>query len=570
MPDSHLFRDLPSWIIIQGSMSTKSRMSRQEWEAHWAATRRPLEDLDQHREQLLAIIQEIRAADDLEPEDFNHIVRRHPFRGKQTFSKNQLVRAYRQFCADGRLLFERDTLRKLQMKPIRTISGVAPVTVLTRPAPCPGRCIFCPEVEGQPKSYLPDEPGAARAATFDFDPYKQTAGRIATFEELGHSAEKVELLILGGSWSAYPADYQEWFIRRCLDAMNGREAKSLSEAQAINETAPHRNVGLVIETRPDMITPDEIRRLRQLGVTKVQLGVQSLDDRLLSLNRRGHTVADTRMAIRLLRLAGFKIAVHWMPNLYGATPESDRADFRRLWLDPALRPDELKIYPTALLQGTELYALWQSGRYTPYAESTLVQLVADCKLMVQPYCRINRVMRDIPAHNIVEGSTKSNLRQIVQRRLAQEGKKCACIRCSEVRGRQVEPDQLRLDDLTYSTDATEEHLLRFRTPGDKLAGFLRLSLPNPDQTSVPAELLGHAIIREVHVYGPALAISADSEGEAQHVGLGEQLIQEALQVAHSAGYTRLAVIAAIGTRQYYRRHGFELGELYMSRPTDQP
>jgi elongator complex protein 3 len=548
-------------------MSTKSRMSRQEWDAHWSATRRPLEDLEQHQEQLLAIIQEIRAADDLEPEDFNHIVRRHPFQGKRTFSKNQLVHAYRQLCNDGRLPFERDTLRKLQMKPVRTISGVAPVTVLTKPAPCPGRCIFCPEVEGQPKSYLPDEPGAARAATFDFDPHRQTAGRIATFEELGHSAEKVELLILGGSWSAYPADYQEWFIRRCLDAMNGREADSLAAAQRINETAPHRNVGLVIETRPDMITPGEIRRLRQLGVTKVQLGVQSLDDRILALNQRGHTVAVTRTAMRLLRSAGFKIAVHWMPNLYGATPESDRTDFARLWLDPALRPDELKIYPTALLEGTELFKLWQAGRYTPYTEPALVELVADCKMMVPPYCRINRVMRDIPAHNIVEGSTKSNLRQVVQRYLAQEGRRCGCIRCSEIRGRQVDRDGLRLDDLAYATDATKEHLLRFLTAGDRLAGFLRLSLPDHDREPVVAELRGHAVIREVHVYGPALAIRADSEGEAQHMGLGEQLIREALEIARAAGYGRLAVIAAIGTREYYRRHGFELGDLYMSRPT---
>ncbi len=543
-------------------------MSRQEWEAHWSATRRSLEDLEKHQEQLLAIIQEISAADHLEPEDFNHIVRRHPFQGKRTFSKNQLVQAYRQFCADGRLTFERDTLRKLQMKPIRTISGVAPVTVLTRPAPCPGRCIFCPEVEGQPKSYLPDEPGAARAASFGFDPFRQTAGRIATFEELGHSAEKVELLILGGSWSAYPADYQEWFIRRCLEAMNCREADSLAAAQRVNETAPHRNVGLVIETRPDMITPDEIRRLRQLGVTKVQLGVQSLDDRILALNQRGHTVADTQTAIRLLRSAGFKIAVHWMPNLYGASPESDRADFARLWRDPALRPDELKIYPTALLEGTELFELWKAGRYAPYTEETLVELVADCKMMVPPYCRINRVMRDIPAHNIVEGSTKSNLRQIVQRHLAQEGKRCGCIRCSEIRGRQVDRDRLRLDDLTYATEATEEHLLRFLTPGDRLAGFLRLSLPSPDRQAVLAELDGHAVIREVHVYGPALALRADSEGEAQHMGLGEQLILKALETARKAGYDRIAVIAAVGTRHYYRRHGFELGELYMSRPTD--
>lgn len=548
-------------------MSSKPRMSRQDWEAHWTATRRPLKDLEQYTEQLLDIIQEVRAADDLKPEDFNHIVRRHPYQGKRTFSKNQLIRAYRQFCSDGRMPFERDTLRKLQMKPTRTISGVAPVTVLTRPAPCPGDCIFCPDVLGQPKSYLPDEPGAARAASFDFDPFRQTAGRIATFEELGHSAAKVELLVLGGSWSAYPADYQRWFVQRCLDAMNDQQAATLAEAQRSNETAAHRNVGLVVETRPDMITHGEVRRLRELGVTKVQLGIQSLDDRILALNKRGHTVEDTRTAMRLLRLAGFKIAVHWMPNLYGATPASDRTDFGRLWLDAALRPDELKIYPTALLEDTELFELWRAGHYSPYNEQTLIRLVADCKTMVPPYCRINRIMRDIPAYNIVQGSTKSNLRQIVQRHLASRQERCHCIRCSEVRDRLVDPSELQLDSLSYSTDVTEEHLLRYLTPGGKLAAFLRLSLPMTDRAPVLPELDGQAIIREVHVYGPALTIGADSEGEAQHIGLGERLIQKALDVAHVAGYVRIAIIAAIGTRPYYRRHGFELGELYMSRPT---
>ncbi len=542
-------------------------MSRKEWDAHWSATRRPPVDLDQHREQLLAIIQQVRAADALRPEDLNHIVRRHPYQGKRTFSKNQLVRAYRQFCADGCLPFERDTLRKLQMKPTRTISGVAPVTVLTKPAPCPGRCIFCPEVTGQPKSYLPDEPGAARAASFDFDPFRQTAGRITTFDELGHNTSKIELLILGGSWSAYPPAYQRWFIQRCLDAMNRGESTDLAEAQRCNETAPHRNVGLVVETRPDMITPEEIRRLRSLGVTKVQLGVQSLDDRILGLNKRGHTVEDTRAAFRLLRLAGFKVAVHWMPNLYGATPASDRVDFGRLWRDAALRPDELKIYPTSLLEGTELYELWQSGLYTPYDELELTRLVADCKLKVQPYCRINRIMRDIPAHNIVEGCTKSNLRQIAQRHLAGQGARCACVRCSEIRGRQVIRTRLRFDDLSYPTDATQEHFLRFLTPENRLAAFLRLSLPRQNQEPVLGELKGQAIIREVHVYGPALTIGAGSEGEAQHIGLGEELIEAACDVAGAAGYPRIAVIAAIGTRPYYRRLGFELGELYMSRLT---
>ena len=550
-------------------MSTKFPPPRSEREKHWQATRRPLQNLSPYHAQLMAIIQEIRAAGSLSHQEFQRIVRKHPYNGKYTFNKSQIVLAYRRFCADGQLPSERQTLRKLQIKPTRTISGVAPVTVLTRPAPCPGRCIFCPEVEGQPKSYLPDEPGAARAASFNFDPHAQTAGRIHTFEALGHSAEKVELLILGGSWSAYPAHYQEWFIRRCLEAINGRKATSLAEAQQINESAPHRNVGLSIETRPDMITPAEIIRLRRLGVTKVQLGLQSLDDRILALNQRGHTVDQTRRAMRLLRLAGFKIAVHWMPNLYGATPESDRADFARLWDDPALRPDELKIYPTALLAGTELYQLWQAAQYAPYPEPDLIELVADCKAMVQPYCRINRVMRDIPAGNIIAGSTKSNLRQIVQQRMAKQGVLCRCIRCREIRGRQVSLGELQLSELAYATDATQERLLHLSTPKNKLAGFLRLSLPAAGVRPVTPELEGHAIIRQVHVYGPALAISVpgqDSTGEAQHLGLGEQLIRRAVHIARSEGYGRLAVIAAVGTRNYYRKHNFELGNLYMSRP----
>lgn len=544
-------------------------MSQAQWERHWRETRHPVDDLTPYREQLLAIIQDVRSIKTLTPLDFNQIVRRHPYRGKQTFNKNQLVRAYRELCAAGELPFERDTLRKLQRKPIRTLSGVAPVTVLTRPAPCPGDCIFCPEVEGQPKSYLPDEPGAARAASFNFDPYLQTAGRIGTFEALGHNAQKVELLILGGSWSAYPENYQEWFILRCLDAMNGRESNSLLEAQQANETARHRNVGLVIETRPDMIDTTEVHRLRRLGVTKVQLGAQSLDDAILALNQRGHTLDQTRTAIRLLRLAGFKIAIHWMPNLYGATLEGDREEFARWWSDPSLRPDEIKIYPTILLENTELYSLWQAGRYSPYSESDLIDLVADCKVMIPPYCRVNRVMRDIPAGNIVEGSTKSNLRQLAQQRLIERGLACRCVRCREVRGRPTSLSSLHREELVYRTDATEEHFIQYLTADDRLAGFLRLSLPAIGVQPVVDELADHAMIRKVHVYGPSLGVSSASQGEAQHLGLGGKLVRRAIEIASSKGYRRLAVISAVGTRNYYRKHGFELGELYMSRPISQ-
>jgi elongator complex protein 3 len=420
-------------------------------------------------------------------------------------------------------------------------------------------------VAGFPKSYLPDEPGAKRGWIAHFDPFEQTTMRLRALDSIGHATDKVELLILGGTWSAYPADYQEWFVRRCFDAMNGGEAASLREAHTCNETAAHRNVGLVIETRPDAITLDQVQRLRQLGVTKVQLGAQSLDNAILALNRRGHTVAETRQACRLLRLAGFKLHLHWMPNLLGATPESDRVDFARLWDDPALRPDELKLYPCSLLAGTELYTRWERGEYHPYADEVLVNLLADCKAIIPPYCRVNRVMRDIPAHYIITGSTQSHLRQVVQRALQQRGQVCRCIRCREVRHEKVTAAALRCDVISYQTDATHEYFLSYLTPQDKIAGFVRLALPAAPHADILPELHGCAVIREVHIYGPALEIGESSRGEAQHTGLGTQLIEQAAQLARAQGWKRLAVIAAIGTREYYRRLGFTLGELYMAR-----
>jgi len=535
-------------------------MSRQR-EAAWRAAHRTPFDLERHGDLLVTILEEMQAAPELQGEHLARILRRHPLPNGNILSKGQLLNGYARLCEQQGEAPDPRLVQCLRIKPTRTISGVAPVTVLTEPFPCPGECIFCPAVERMPKSYLPDEPGAMRAASHDFDPYAQTASRVTAMAEIGHSVDKVELLILGGTWSCYPEVYQEWFVRRCLDALNGTEAPTLEEAQRLNESAPRRNVGLVVETRPDWITPEEVRRLRWLGATKVQLGVQSLDDDILRCNRRGHTVAETRRAMRLLRLAGFKIVVHWMPNLMGATPEGDLEDFRRLWEDPALRPDELKIYPTALLPDTELYELWQRGEYRPYDEETLVDLLARCKTLIPPYCRVNRLMRDIPSPNIVAGVKKTNLRQIVQRYMAQNGLTCRCIRCREVRGRAVDVDTLRLEQLDYETDVTRECFLSYATPEGRLAGFLRLSLPRAKPPI--AELTGCAVIREVHVYGPALKLGARQEGAVQHVGLGTRLLDEARRIARQEGFSRLAVIAAVGTRPYYRARGFEQGELYV-------
>ena len=545
-----------------------------------------------HRDTLSAIFEEIQEVQDPEwdvKRSLRSILARHPKDGKGFFAKSDLVAGFRYLVEEGDLEPDPRLLERIRMKPVRTSSGVAPVTVLTAPAGCPGECIFCPDDWRMPKSYINDEPGAQRAERDGFDPFRQTFGRIEAFESIGHDASKVELLILGGTWSAYGRDYREWFVRRCYDAMNAAgnpdftPAESLEESQRRNVLAAHRNVGLVVETRPDWITPEEIVHLRRLGVTKVQIGVQSLDDSVLALNKRGHAVAEVRQALGLLRTAGFKLHLHWMPNLYGATLESDRVSFQRFFDDPAIRPDELKIYPCSLIAGTELYDKWLEGNYQPYSERELVRLLADIKPAVPPYSRINRLFRDIPAHHIEAGVKVSNLREIVHRELARRGDRCGCIRCREVRRKTVREEDLRLSAYSYSTDLTDEVFLQCvvlekgglggATSADKapLAGFLRLSLPKGPAVGSRAfldEIRGNALIREVHVYGPALAIGGAEAGAPQHVGAGTRLLTEARRLSRAAGFERISVIAATGTRAYYAARGFEDGELYMTGPTE--
>ncbi|MBI4772314.1 MAG: radical SAM protein [Chloroflexi bacterium] len=371
-----------------------------------------------------AILEEVRAG-----QPVRVAARRHPKPEGGLLGKDYLVQAYRALVERGEWAPDPALLRCIRMKPVRTLSGVTTVTALTKPYPCPGKCIFCPTDVRMPKSYLHDEPGAMRAEQHAFDPYEQTRSRIQSLENVGHPTGKIELLILGGTWSSYRRDYQAWFVQRCLDARNRRPSASLAEAQAWNRTALHRNVGLCIETRPDHVDPAEIAWLRSLGVTRVQIGVQSLDDRILALNQRGHDAACTRAALRLLRAAGFKLLTHWMPNLLGATPPDDAEDGLRLWSDPDIRPDELKIYPCSLLANAELVEHWQRGEYQPYTHQQLVELIAGLKPHVQPYTRINRVVRDIPAGNVVAGNRRSNLRQEVQRELAHRPRAGRCCRC---------------------------------------------------------------------------------------------------------------------------------------------
>jgi elongator complex protein 3 len=509
-------------------------------------------------------------------------VRKHPVPGGGYLGKHVLVAAYNQMVEEGEIRADVRLLERIRLKPVRTLSGVTTVTVLTKPYPCPGKCIFCPTDVRMPKSYLPDEPGAMRGLEHNFDPYEQVRSRLEALEAVGHPTDKVELLILGGTWSSYRHDYQEWFVKRCFDALNTNLTPihspwqgewrrgqgetclpgELVKAQAYNETASHRNVGLVIETRPDEISPDEIRWLRYLGVTKVQMGAQSLDDHILEVNKRGHDVETTRRATALLRAAGFKIVLHWMPNLLGATPVSDRADFARLW--DGFCPDEIKIYPNQLLANAELYEYWQRGEFHPYTTQDLIDLIADIKPTIPRYCRVNRVIRDIPSTNVVEGNRRTSLRQDVHIELKRRELACQCVRCREVRKQRVSAEKVGLNDLVYPAAQAEEHFISFDTSDDKLAGFIRLSLPSPEAPDTRlVDLASAALIREVHVYGQSLPVGAEKEGAAQHSGLGTQLLEEAEKVAREHGFQRLAVIAAVGTRKYYLDRGFERGELYL-------
>jgi len=501
-----------------------------------------------------------------EGQTVEEVIRRYPLPdGSGYLGKHHLVAAYRRLIASGEWSPDPQLLAHIRLKPVRSLSGVSVVTVLTKPYVCPGECIFCPTDVRMPKSYLPDEPGAMRGFQLQFDPYAQVTARLNALQDVGHPTDKIELLILGGTWSAYPKDYQEWFVKRCFDALNGKESASLSEAQALNEEAVHRNVGLVIETRPDSVSRRHLAWLRYLGVTKVQMGVQSLDDRILELNKRGHTVEESHEAVALLRAAGFKIVLHWMPNLLGATPESDQQDFARLWED--LCPDELKIYPNQLLANSELYDYWQRGEFTPYSTDQLVDLIAELKTSIPRYCRVNRIIRDIPSTHVVEGNKRTSLRQDIQKAMEQRGTRCQCIRCREVRGRKISNHELQREELVYQAGGVEEHFLSFITPADKLVGFLRLSVPKDNMDGIPKsgfnDLVEAAIIREVHIYGQSLRVGHNQAGAAQHAGVGARLIDWAEEIARQNGFRRLAVIAAVGTHRYYERLGFQRGDLYM-------
>lgn len=513
--------------------------------------------------------------------------------GIGTPSNADLLKAYHNLTRVKRIKIDKNLEIFLRKRKIRSLSGIVIVSVLTKPYPCPGNCLYCPSEKGIPKSYLAKEPAVMRAVLNKFDPYLQVQNRIMALEANGHPTDKIDLRIIGGTWSFYPRKYQEQFITQCFRAANeyrssklkvqnskpclpDRQAQpktqNLLKIQKKNEKAGHRIIGITVETRPDYIDKKEIKWLRELGATRVELGVQSIYDDVLELNNRGHKVSETIRATKLLKDNGFKVCFQMMPNLPGSTVSRDKKMFKEIFANPDFSPDMIKIYPCAVLKQAPLYKLWKSGKYKPYTEKELFNLVKFIKQNTPYYVRIQRIIRDIPSENIPAGPAKiSNMRQIIESGKKKEGWRCKCIRCREVKENYIPNEKLYLFRQDYKSSDGQEIFLSYESKNrDRLYSLLRLRIPKtyPAENANQSErifpvLYGAGIIREVHTYGQMLGIS--SKGAApQHKGLGKKLMAEAERITrHEFGLKKIAVISGIGVRGYYKKLGYRLKDTYM-------
>jgi len=496
--------------------------------------------------------------------------------GIQCPSNISLLKAYHTLVGE-KSIKKNDKLEQiLRTRPVRSLSGVVNVSVLTKPYACPGQCIYCPSETNIPKSYLSGEPAVERAKSLKYDPYLQTIKRIEVLEMSGHSTDKVELRLIGGTWSSYETKYKIWFIKKCFDACNrtkdekedyrkkkiGELWEELEKAQKKNQKARYRLIGISFETRPDFINPKEISEMRRLGATKIELGVQSIYDDVLKLNKRGHDIEQTILATRLLKEAGFKVAYQMMLNLPGSDPKRDIAMFKELFSNEDFKPDYLKIYPCALVKEAPLYKIYLKGEYKPYSERVLINTIKSIKKIVPRYVRIERIIRDIPSPLIVEGGAKtSNLRQMIELQMKKENWQCQCIRCREVKGSESK-EKVSLFKEEYEASNGTEIFLSFEDKERKnIHSLLRLRMNGRD---VPS-LEGAALIREVHVFGQAASISKKNS-EIQHKGLGTQMIEEAERMARTFGLKKIAIISGVGVRDYYKsKLGYHLENGYMMK-----
>ena len=472
-------------------------------------------------------------------------------------------------------LEEREGRKEIfRVHPRRSASGIVIVTVFTSPASCPhGTCVYCPggPSMGTPQSYVPDGPSMRAAKGVGFDPYLQAQKMLKKYLDRGHEASKVELMVEGGTFLAMPREYQEWFIKGAFDGLNCAPSSTLEQAHATNESAEYRSVGLTIETKPDWCRPEHVDMLLSYGVTKVEIGVQALRDGILARSNRGHTVQDTFDAFQAARDAGLKVAAHMMPGLPGSNPEEDLADLLRLFEDESLRPDMMKLYPTTVVRGTALAKMCEAGLYQPYDLETVVRLIAEMKVHVPAWHRIMRIQREIPEGDITAGSKAGNLRELVLERVKQNGHSCGCIRCREVAMDSptdiaAGEGELVMRKETYvASGGTEVFATYEYERSGKLAGFVRMRSPSPKAHR--AELGGQAcIVRELKVYGRVVSVGSHDAQAFQHRGLGRSLLQAMEEEARQGFDARkLLVMSAVGTRNYYRKFGYERSGPYMAK-----
>jgi elongator complex protein 3 len=500
-------------------------------------------------------------------------------------SNFQLLQVYQNLLKKKEIKRSKKIEEILKTRPVRSLSGIVNISVLTKPYPCPGKCIFCPIEKGMPKSYLSGEPAAERAKRLNFDPYLQTKKRIEMLKNEGHPTDKIELRIVGGTWSYYPRKYQIWFVKECFRAANefGSSKNSklqipnykqisnskfqiskLEREQRINEKAKNRIVGISIETRPDFIDEKEILRLRKFGVTMVELGVQTIFDEILKKNKTGLTQEKIARATKLLKDSGFKVLYHLMLNLPGSNLELDLKNFKIVFSDERFKPDWIKIYPVVVAKGSQLYQIWKKGEYKPYSEKELIELLMKIKKDLPYWVRVARILRDIPVPKIEAGCKISNLREVVKEEMRKRGLICKCIRCREIRAKYDPKEKVYLFREDYDASNGKEIFLSFENKNrKKLFSFLRLRVAEDSPLLVFPILKDSAIIREIQTYGEMVPI-AEKKLAPQHRGLGKKLIKEAEKITKKEfGLNKIAVISGVGARQYWRKLGYKLKETYM-------
>ncbi len=466
---------------------------------------------------------------------------------------------------------EFDKLRKVLLKkPAKTASGVSVVALMPKPFACPhGRCTYCPGgIDfNSPNSYTGKEPSTLNAIENDYDPKLQITSKIDKLIAFGHDPSKMEIVIVGGTFLFMPKDYQENFIKSCYDALNGTESKNLQEAKSNNEHASIRNVGFTIETKPDYCKKEHVDLMLNYGITRIEIGVQSLQERVYKIVNRGHDYNDVTESFQLSKDAGYKIVAHMMPGLPTVTPEEDIADFKKLFSDPQLRPDMMKIYPSLVIENTPLYEEYKQGKYSPYSDEDMIKVLTEVKRNIPKWVRIMRIQREISPKEIIAGPKSGNLRQIVHQNLAKQGLTCKCIRCREagLTNKKSDPGEIKLNRINYESSGGHEVFLSYEDKNESIYGFLRLRKPSNE---AHRDEIGNdsCIVREIHVYGKSLKLGAKEENEIQHSGLGKKLMQEAERISKEEfDAKKILVISAVGTREYYQKLGYSLYGPYMSK-----